>query len=56
MANEETWNKNFNRFNEKHYKHFKVATGSRKALLTLSLHKKHYKCPVNYILNSVELS
>lgn len=33
MANEKDWNKNFNLFDEKHYKHFKMAKGSRKPVL-----------------------
>ena len=34
MGNEETWDKNFNWFDEEHYKRFDLAAGSRDALLT----------------------
>ena len=33
MANEETWDKNFNWFDEEHYERFEMAAGSREALL-----------------------
>ena len=33
MANEETWDKNFNWFDEEHYQRFDLAAGSREALL-----------------------
>ena len=33
MANEETWDKNFNWFDEEHFEHFEMAAGSREALL-----------------------
>ena len=34
MVNEESWNKNFNWFDEEHYERFEVVAGSREALLT----------------------
>ena len=33
MANEETWDENFNWFDEEHFERFEVAAGSREALL-----------------------
>ena len=33
MANEETWDKDFNWFDKEHYKCFDMAAGSREALL-----------------------
>ncbi len=33
MANEETWDKDFNWFDEEHYKNFDMAAGSREDLL-----------------------
>jgi hypothetical protein len=33
VANEETWDKNFNWFDEEHYERFEVVAGSREALL-----------------------
>ena len=33
MSNEETWDKNFNWFNEEHFECFEMAAGSREALL-----------------------
>ena len=34
MANEETWDKDFNWFDEEHFERFEMAAGSREALLT----------------------
>lgn len=35
MANEETWDKNFNWFDKEHYERFELAAGSREALLKI---------------------
>lgn len=34
MENEETWNENFNWFDEEHYECFEMEAGSREAILT----------------------
>ena len=54
MANEETWDKDFNWFDEEHFERFEMAAGSREALLTAFHELTLVKWPNKYFGTSIK--